>query len=392
VAIRARRTSFGYKPSLDGLRAVAVGAVIAYHFFPRFAPAGYLGVDVFFVLSGYLITSLLLVEWKGTGTIDLRAFWARRARRLLPALFLVLLAFAVWSALALQPMERGRIRGEGLATLFYGANWYFIHGGQPYFDRIGISPLEHAWSLAVEEQFYLAWPLVVLGCLSVTLGRMRSALVPVTVLGVGVSVLLMALLYVPGDIYRSYMATDTRAHQLLIGALLAVGLRSNRARHRVNRVTPWALGPAAVVMCAAAMIFAPGLDQSFLYQGGSVLFAVAVATVIAAAVAPGRSPIKGVLSLPPLVWLGRISYGLYLWHFPVLMAISESRTGLDGPALTLVHLSGTLLLATLSFYLVEQPIRRGALGARQERFATAMAIAGVASALIIASAGARVPV
>ena len=150
--------SFGYRPALDGLRAVAVGAVIAYHLGYGWARGGFLGVDAFFVLSGYLITSLLLVEFGRNGRIDLRAFWARRARRLLPALFVVLIAVSLWVAVTWPSDQLGSVRGDGLATLFYGANWRFVLTGQSYFAFSGLlSPFRHAWSLAIEEQFYLLW-------------------------------------------------------------------------------------------------------------------------------------------------------------------------------------------------------------------------------------------
>jgi peptidoglycan/LPS O-acetylase OafA/YrhL len=369
------------------LRAVAVASAIVFHFLSRAAKGGYLGVDVFFVLSGYLITSLLLVEWDRTGRIDLRAFWARRARRLLPALFLVLMAVAVWSAFALEPRELTRIRSEGLWTLFYGANWYLIHGGEAYFHRFSDpSPFFHTWSLAVEEQFYLLWPLIMFACLRISRGKPRALVVVAVVISV-VSVLLMALLYVPTDHVRAYEGTDVRAHQLLIGALLAVALSRDTIRRRVDRFAPAVLGFVAALACGAAVLFLPGPETNrFLYWGGSGLFALAVAAVIAAAVAPGRSPIKSFLALPPLVWVGRISYGLYLWHVPVKVAVSHAHTGLPGPELFLLRVVTTLGLATLSFYLVEQPIRRGAIGARLARVATPVAIAGVTTALIIATA------
>ncbi len=154
-------SAFGYQPALDGLRAVAVCAVIAYHLQYGWAEGGFLGVDAFFVLSGFLITSLLVVEFGGAGRIDLRAFWVRRARRLLPALFLVLGAITVWAAFVLRADQLGTVRGDGLATIFYGANWRFVASGQSYFDLVSVpSPFRHAWSLAIEEQFYLVWPLV----------------------------------------------------------------------------------------------------------------------------------------------------------------------------------------------------------------------------------------
>ena len=167
-------TAFRHKPALDGLRAVAVGSVMAFHFGADGFEGGFLGVDTFFVLSGYLITSLLLTEWGRTATIDFVAFWARRAKRLLPALFLVLLAIGIWANLEASAIRLDSIRADMLWTLFYGANWHFIASGQSYFDLFSeASPLRHAWSLAIEEQFYLFWPLITFGAMKLGRGRPR---------------------------------------------------------------------------------------------------------------------------------------------------------------------------------------------------------------------------
>jgi peptidoglycan/LPS O-acetylase OafA/YrhL len=364
-----------------------VGGVMGFHFLFSYVRGGYLGVDAFFVLSGYLITSLLLVEWDRHGTIDFGAFWARRARRLLPALFVVLLATTLIAALTFDAAQLERFRGEGLAALFYSLNWFYIVSG-PAGDVAGLSPLDHMWSLAIEEQFYLVWPLVVFATLTLTRGR-HWALGLVALAVSIVSVILMAALWVPGDIDRVYKGTDTRAHQLLIGAILAVALLNGAVRRVSDRVAPWLAIPAAV-FCVVAMLRAPSLeDRAFLYHGGSVTFALAVAVVIAAGVTPRRSLLKGALSLAPLVWLGRISYGLYLWHVPVYVALSPDRIGLENPALVVARVGVTVACAALSYYLVEMPIRRGAPGVQLTRFATPVAILGVVVAVLIATTYAR---
>ncbi len=391
---------FTYRPALDGLRAVAVLAVIAYHLGYGWARGGFLGVDTFFVLSGYLITSLLLVEFAGGGRIDLRAFWARRARRLLPALLLVLGAVTVWAALVLRPDQLGNLRGDGLATLFYGANWRFVASGQSYFDVVSVaSPLRHAWSLAIEEQFYLVWPLVVVGCLWLARGRTRLLAALCTV-GATASIVLMAVLYNPTDPSRAYYGTDTRAHALLIGALLAVvlGRRASRATGRARTgdrprrdldVALQVLGTGAAIACLAAFALVPDTSAA-MYHGGFALFAVAVAALVTAAVAPGRSPLRAVLSIRPLRWIGTISYGLYLWHWPVQVALTEPRTGLDGAVLDVARVATTFALATLSFYVIERPIRRGLLG-RRAFVVTPLAFAGVVSAVLLVAATAVPP-
>jgi peptidoglycan/LPS O-acetylase OafA/YrhL len=411
IAVRQAATSqdqigtraFPHQPALDGLRAVAVLAVIAYHLGYGWAQGGYLGVDAFFVLSGYLITSLLVVEFGGARRIDLRAFWARRARRLLPALLLVLTAVTIWAGAALRPDQLGRLQGDGLSTLFYGANWRFVASGQSYFDLFSVaSPLRHAWSLAIEEQFYLVWPLVVLACLWAARGRTR-VLGGLCIVGAAGSIALMALLYDPANPSRAYYGTDTRAHALLIGALLAVILRNRADRdaragsppvttRRARRSAASALqlaGLAGAVACVAAFALVPDAS-GWMYHGGFALFAVAVAALIAAAVAPRRSLLRRSLSVRPLRWIGMISYGLYLWHWPVQVALDPTRTGLDGPELDVLRIAATFALATLSFYLVERPIRRGVLG-RRAYVVTPLAFAGAVSAVVVVAAAAVPP-
>jgi peptidoglycan/LPS O-acetylase OafA/YrhL len=381
------RKSFAYQPALDGLRAVAVLAVIFYHLGYTWSPGGFLGVDTFFVLSGYLITSLLLVEWNRHDTVDFKAFWVRRARRLLPALFIVLAAIAIWAAIVLRPDQLASLRNDGLATLFYSANWRFVLSGQSYFAQFATaSPFRHAWSLAIEEQFYLVWPLVVFGCLTVARGRLR-VLAIVTTIGAVASIAAMWLLFTPGDPSRVYYGTDTRAHSLLIGVLLAIILtahvpQSPRVQHGIH--------VAGVVAFALLVVaYATISDRAvWMYHAGYALFALTAVFVVASAVIPGASPVRALLSFPALVWIGTISYGLYLWHWPIEIALTPQRVGVSGVELDILRISLTFAIATASFYLVERPIRHGALRGRWALAATPVAIIGVASALVIATAGA----
>jgi len=358
-------------PALDGLRALAVAGVIAYHLGFGWAEGGYLGVDLFFVLSGFLITSLLLEEWITTGRIGLGAFWARRVRRLMPALFLLLLAIAVFvvlegrfgSAGGIAQIDLSGLRGDALATLFYVANWHAIFAHQSYFARFAApSPLQHTWSLAIEEQFYLVWPPLLLLLLSLGRGRFRTVGMTVTVLGAVASSLAMALLYHSGSgLNRVYFGTDTRMFDLLCGATVAMMV--------AGRPQPSAAGqrwlhlgalPAVVALgvCWAVAGSATGLPPRWMFEGGFLLCAVLASFVIADARQFHLGPLGRLLSLPPLRWIGRISYGIYLWHWPVIVYMTRGRTGLAEPWLDLARVGLTVALAAASFYLVEMPIRR----------------------------------
>jgi peptidoglycan/LPS O-acetylase OafA/YrhL len=380
-----------YQPALDGLRAFAVAAVIAYHFGAGWASGGFLGVDAFFVLSGYLITSLLLTEWGRSGRVSLPAFWARRARRLLPALLVVLGAVAVYAAVLAPASQLDTLRSDGISSLFYFANWHFVLSGQSYFDLFSLpSPMRHLWSLAIEEQFYLVWPLIVLVCLRVGRGS-RKVLAGVCVAGIAASVAVMAMLYEPADPSRAYYGTDARAHTLLVGAVLALVLTRRRPERRGSVIALHTAGVVAAAACVWAWVTAS--DQgSGLYHGGSFVFAIAVGVVIASAVQPTRrsvwSPLRALLSLGPLRWVGLISYGLYLWHWPATVVLTETRTGLSGAALTVLRLAVTVGAATLSYYLVEQPIRRGVLRGWRGRIAVPTAFATAGLVLVVATVGA----
>ncbi|MEX0663209.1 MAG: acyltransferase family protein [Acidimicrobiia bacterium] len=381
------QSSIGYKPALDGLRTVAVGSVIAYHFGASWAPGGFLGVDTFFVLSGYLITSLLLTEWGRHGTLRFGAFWARRARRLFPALLVALSAIAIWSALAVNSDRLGSIRADSLWTLFYSANWHFISEGTSYFDLFSeASPLRHAWSLAIEEQFYLFWPLITFGCLRVARGRPR-VLASLCVAGIVGSAILCSQLFDSSDPSRAYFGTDSRASQLLVGALLAIVLLHWAPRTRATQVAVQLGGAVGAALTVVA--FAVAHDQdAWLYQGGFLAFAFATAAIIAAIVQPSRTPLNALLSLRPVRWVGQVSYGLYLWHWPVQIAISEPRTGISGFGLALVRLAVTFTATTISYYVIERPIRYGALRGWTARLAAPVGAALVAVIILVTTSGA----
>jgi peptidoglycan/LPS O-acetylase OafA/YrhL len=378
---------FGYRPGLDGLRALAVLSVIAYHDNYAWAKGGFLGVDTFFVLSGFLITTLLVVEFRRGGVIRLGAFWSRRARRLLPALLLVLAFVALYTHLAVLPWDRNGVRDDMFASLFYVANWRFILDQQGYFQLFSAaSPLRHMWSLAIEEQYYLVWPLIVLACLRIGRGSTR-VLAAVCAVGAAASTFAMQWRYQPGDPSSAYYATDARAHSLLIGALLALGLLAWNPGARARRALALAAVPALVVVGVAFHI-ASGTGARY-YQGGSAAFAIVVAILIAGVLQPG--PVAVVLSTRPLAWIGRISYGLYLWHWPIDVWLVPSRVHVGNTTLNLLRLAATFAASVASYYLVERPIRERNWNLRISAIAFVPAAAVMAVVISASAVGASAP-
>ena len=366
-----RPATLAYSPALDGIRAFAVLAVMFYHGGTSWAGGGFLGVDVFFVLSGFLITSLLLIEFEQAGRLDLRAFWGRRARRLLPALFLVLVAVLLYATF-LVGEAASAVRSDALATLFYVSNWWFIASGNSYFEQFqDPSPLTHTWSLAIEEQWYLLLPLV----LVLLLPRWRRSRLAWTFAGLAVlSALEMAWLASPQtDASRVYYGTDTRLQALLVGAALAAVLTPG-VLQKVRVAAAWA-GPAALVGLIGFMLLIS--DQSaWMYDGGFLAFAGSSALLLASVQAHPDGFVARIFSTRPVVWIGRISYGLYLWHWPVYVVLSPARTGLSGIGLLTLRFAVTFAIATASYYWVELPVRRGAL----QRFTSRQRVAVVLGA------------
>ena len=358
-----------YMPGLDGLRALAVLAVIAYHEQFGWAPGGLLGVGVFFTLSGFLITSILVSQWSEQGRIRLGDFWLHRARRLLPALFVMLAVVTAWVTLA-DRAGLASLRGAVGAAATYISNWYLIARNQSYFARFAPpAPLDHLWSLAVEEQFYLLWPLLLIAGLILARRRKAAAawLIVPTVLLAAASAYAMAHLYQPGmDPTRVYEGTDTRAFGLLIGAVLALAWPGGHKRGAHSaapaRRTTVLLDIAGIagLACIGVMIWRVGEYSPFAYRGGLVLLSVATAAVVAATAYPA-SLVGRALGWGPLRWIGVRSYGIYLWHFPVIVLTSAANTkpslGLAG-----LQIAASVLLAALSWELIEEPIRQGAIG------------------------------
>ncbi len=429
------RPSLGHIRGLDGVRAFAVLSIIAFHTGLNSLPGGFYGVDAFFVLSGFLITALLVKEWGGTGTIRLTRFWAGRARRLLPALFLMVTVVGVVMAVWPQLLATPNIVGDAVSTIFYYSNWYSLHTDVTYFNLSSQpSPFLHTWSLAIEEQFYLVWPLVVLGVLKLGAGRVgrprsragapapaeaQGALLPapagagddglsqsVPVLGGGTvvigcrpatgagpvvvrdaawsrrrrlhvlfavaclgsvaSALVMAFLAPNGYTTRAYYGTDCRAQALLVGAAIAIGL----TLWREGAEQPWFARLASGLGLAgaagtAALWCTTSETSTFAFSGGFLVASLAAGGVVLGCVAAPRSPVVRFLELPPFPQWGRISYGVYLWYWPVLLVMTPERLHWGVYPLFLARVGVTVAIAALSYDLVEMPIRRGIL--RQAR-------------------------
>ena len=385
IGRRETRAHQRYMPALDGLRAFAVTAVIAYHLNLTRAGGGYLGVDVFFVLSGFLITGLLVEERARTGGIAFRAFWARRARRLLPALLLMLAALALYAGLGGPGLDRSSLRPDSLATLFYSANWHLIFGHQSYFAQFSApSPLKHTWSLAIEEQFYLVWPLILMVLLRVTRGSRRALTTAILVMAAG-SAVLMGLLYHPGtDPSRLYYGTDTRAFELLIGAALAVVMARRSKPSAAGRRALHGSGLVAMALLVYFCVSAAG-PPGWMWDGG--LFGVGIVTaVVIASITQSRSgPLGALFSLPPIRAVGVISYGLYLWHWPVIVLMTAANVGLSGWPLRGAQVATMLALATTSYFLVERPIRRARFKGWRAWLAVPAAVAATAGGLVVAT-------
>jgi peptidoglycan/LPS O-acetylase OafA/YrhL len=383
-----------HEPALDGLRGLAVAAVVAFHL--GHLDGGFLGVDLFFVLSGFLITSLLVTETQRRGTIDVRRFWLRRARRLLPALLVMLVGVAVLLVVFTPVGDRARFRGDALATLGYVANWERMAGDQTYWDIFTQpSPLDHTWSLAIEEQFYLVWPLVALAILR---RRPRSEATPrarwlgaIAVGGALTSLVLLGLSYSPVDTNRAYFGTDTRIGATLGGAALATIVAGRARRQGRPSAAIDVMGAIALVLIGWSLVTVDG-QGGWYYRGGLALLVLAALVVIRATTGgpPGR--VARALSWRPLCLLGIVSYGVYLWHWPVIVYLTEGRLGVGGWRLDAVRILVTLGVATVSYRVVELPIRRGTWRVRWAWPASAGAVGIALVSVLVATQGTvRVP-
>lgn len=357
-----------YISSIDGLRAFAVIAVILYHLNVPFAQGGLLGVTVFFVISGYLITGLLTAEWEESGGIDLPQFWLRRIRRLFPAIVTVIVVMAALFSL-LSPILLTKMRPDIVPGLFWFMNWWYIIHDVSYFDAIGTpSPLTHFWSLAIEEQFYLVWPVLLLGAFK--LGAKKKAVRRACLALAAASALAMAVLFDPaGDPSRVYYGTDTRAFSLLIGAWLSfvwpgVQLTEESTRGVSRNAIRWldGAGIVAFALIVAMCVLVSGFSD-FMYYGGLLLCSALTAVVIAVLVHP-RSMFARAAAWKPFVWVGKRSYGMYLWHYPLILLLAElfRVKGTYPWWFDLLVIALVFAVSAASYTFVENPIRHGAIG------------------------------
>jgi peptidoglycan/LPS O-acetylase OafA/YrhL len=351
-----------YMPGIDGLRAVAVMGVILYHLNIPWFQGGFSGVTVFFVLSGYLITDILIDEWNKNNKIDFLRFMIRRLRRLAPAVLVMIFVVTLWVIVTNHPSFE-KLRLDFLPSLLYMTNWWYIFREVSYFDSFGpASPFTHIWSLAIEEQFYLIWPLLmILGLPFIKRKRFRVLAV---LAGVIISAWLMAFLYIPGkDPSRVYYGTDTRAFSLLLGAILAFVWPSQRLSKTLPRHASFVLeivGISGFLLIITLFVITSQFDP-FHYQGGMLLLSILTILVVAALAHPASKLAKW-LSVKPLQWMGMRSYGIYLWHYPIIILTTPivNTDGLNLWRITL-QIFFTLILSEISYRFIEVPIRAGKL-------------------------------
>lgn len=359
---RQRRARLRPVPGLDGLRGLAVLAVVLYHFFGDLLPGGYLGVDMFFVLSGFLITSLLVREFAVSGRISLTDFWVRRFRRILPAALVVLCLCTALVAMIGGDLAVG-IREQFLGTFFFVNNWTQIATSQTYFAPNEVQVFAHYWSLAVEEQFYLLWPLLMFGAFALSRRQPKRLPIALSLVLAAASAAAMALLFTPGeDPTRVYYGTDTHAFGLLIGALLSLLLTSTSKEAKADSwaststgVIAGTIGSFALIGYLAQLVWM-GADLEFTYRGGLVLTSLLGAAMIWGVVRE-TGPLTWLFRTRVMRWLGQRSFSLYLWHWPVVMILRELS---DAPAwlLGLLALPVSCLLAEVTYQFVENPFRR----------------------------------
>jgi peptidoglycan/LPS O-acetylase OafA/YrhL/lysophospholipase L1-like esterase len=373
-------TRLAYYPSLDGLRGVALIAILFYHSGVNWIPGGFLSVSTFFTLSGFLITSLILYERESTGRVDLVRFWSRRVRRLMPGALTAFVFIAALGNAIGDASQLARLRWDGLSALFYVSNWRFIFLGNDYADLFASPSLvQHFWSLSIEEQFYLTYPLMAIALYR--WGGRRALAWTLGVLTIA-STLWMATLFEPdAPTGRLYFGTDTRAAEILLGALFALWHAGRRPLDASGRRAAEFVGGVGV---AGTLVYWFSVSEAtpWLWQGGFSFYALFTVAAIVGCVQPG-GPARAFLGLPPFPWLGKISYGVYLYHFPVYVTLTPELTSLDHWPLFALRISVTFALSVASYYLLELPIRMGRLVTGRRRYFVLPAGVLVASVALV---------
>lgn len=351
-------------PAIDSVRTIALIVIMVYHFRTEWIPGAYFSIDLFFVLSGFLITSLLLKEHDTNNSVSLTGFWGRRIRRLLPAAATVIIAVAIWSRIIGDPIVSQQVRSDGIAAIFYSLNIKYVISGASYFESfLSPSPFRHMWTLSLEEQWYLIWPLAAWWLLKRGGVDAAKRAVPVLMaLAVAAAVWMAIVVEGTSDPSRAYYGSDTRSQALLIGAASAIWAHGRHLDRGRNRRRLDVLGVVSALICTAMIVFATEKDLVW-YRGGFFVFSFCGAIVIVNVAQRTPGILHRVLDHRPLRWLGRMSYGIYLWHWPVDVAFKRfeirDELPISGPGLFLVQSLVALALAIASFKLIETPFRLG---------------------------------
>ena len=364
---------------LDGLRGVAVILVIIFHSGLDWLPGGFLGVSVFFTLSGFLITSLLINECENSGRINLKAFWGRRLRRLAPASLVVIAVVIGLASWLSTSIEASRIKGDAISAVLYFSNWRFIYSGHSYGELFASpSPLQHLWSLSIEEQLYVVVPVIIAGLFAVGLRRRGIGVV----LLVGVFGSTIATMLISGH-EHIYYGTHTRAAELLLGAALACLFGQRIEQLATKPARPWSTLYLLPLLGVVLLAKFSTVDSAWVYSGALTLFGLLSVVCLIAAIQGG--PVRAILSWSVLVRVGEVSYGLYLIHWPVIVWLNTDRIDVNPTALFGAQVVVTVLLTVLSYWLIEQPIRHRKV-LRSVPVALGAFVASVVAAVVLASA------
>ena len=372
-----RSSLLSYDPSLDGVRALAVTSVALYHAGVGFAGGGFLGVDIFFVLSGYLISTLLVREFAVSGSVSLGSFWCRRVTRLLPALLVMVAVVLTVAVVAGNGSISETTRSDAIGTLLYSQNWAEILRGESYFELFELpSPFIHTWSLAIEEQWYLLWPVVV----AIAVQRDRL-LLWMTLAAAGFSALWMSYLATPEDPSRAYYGTDARAQALLIGSAAALAMSRKRFFTSARGVKVMSVASMVGLLGCLGLVVTVDDEQLWMYRGGFTLAALMSVMLIVGIRQSPASVTARLIAARPLAHLGRVSYGLYLWHWPVFIATDALWPTGNGVQLVITKLAACYVVAAMSFICVERPMRRRC--SAHPAAAVALVIAGLVLVAVV---------